>query len=105
MKSLTDELNQLRLVAFMTNKETDKEAYYKALSHAFQNGELVSKEHDYFIDPVAQLLHSFEAIARSYHALMHDKHNGYWNFDQDMNYQTALKEIEKLRKIVEGKIE
>ncbi|AGR48096.1 hypothetical protein PHIM7_360 [Sinorhizobium phage phiM7] len=44
MKSLTDELNQLRLVAFMTNKETDKEAYYKALSHAFQNWELVSVE-------------------------------------------------------------
>jgi hypothetical protein len=39
---LTATLNRLRLQAFETNAETDRAAYYKALSHAFQNGELVA---------------------------------------------------------------
>lgn len=38
---MTDELNKLRLVAFKSNSDADKAAYFNSLSQAFQRGELV----------------------------------------------------------------
>jgi hypothetical protein len=41
MSEISKELDRLRLKAFKTNSPSDKQAYYDALSRAFQRGELV----------------------------------------------------------------
>lgn len=40
--NIEDELNRLRLRAFKSNSNADRDAYYERLSQAFQRGELVA---------------------------------------------------------------
>lgn len=42
MSDVTKHIDELRLHAFKTGQDADKEAYHTALSRAFQNGLLVS---------------------------------------------------------------
>lgn len=42
--TLTDRLNDLRLRAFRSNSEADRNVYFAALSLAFQRGELIAAE-------------------------------------------------------------
>lgn len=54
------------------------------------------------VQPVIKsALHSLKTMARTYHAMMSDKHSGFWNFDQDVIYQNALKDIEALKPLLE----